>query len=219
MSQAEAVQSREAMRFEILGDRQATLEIEPDDHRTEAAVLAARLVNLSSKGAKLSVSEQLPRNRAIRMKLAVDELGLSFYLATRVCWTTQAADGMWFVGCELSPNVPESILKHITEGGRLERREDDRRPVLHQVGVCRKALFRLKEERGELRNFAAGGMCVSTTAPAKLGEKLAVRFGQGAEIPLVEVVVRWQMQQGEHYLIGCEYADPGSFAMLTSLLK
>ncbi len=62
-------------------------------------------------------------------------------------------------------------------------------------------------------------MCVSTTAPAKLGEKLAMRFGQGAEIPLVEVVVRWQMQQGEHYLIGCEYADPGSFAMLTSLLK
>ena len=219
MSQAEAVKSREALRFEILGDRQATLEIEPDDLRSEALILAARLVNLSSKGAKLSVSEELPRNRAIRMKLAVDELGLSFYLATRVCWTTQGEEGMWFIGCELSPNVPESILKHITEGGRLERREDDRRPVLREVGVCRKALFRMKEERGELRNFASGGMCVSTTAPAKLGEKLAMRFGQAAEVPLVEVMVRWQMQQGDHYLIGCEYADPGSFAMLTSLLK
>lgn len=219
MPQAEAVQSREAMRFEVLGDRQATLEIESDDFRSESDVLAARLVNLSSKGAKLSVSTELPRNRAIRMKLEVDELGLSFYLATRVCWTTQAADGMWLVGCELSPNVPESILKHIADGGRLERREDDRRPVARNVGVCRKTLFRMKEELGELRNFASGGMCVSTTTPAKLGEKLAIRFGQGTEIPLVEVVVRWQMQQGEHYLIGCEYADSGSFAMLTSLLK
>lgn len=218
MSQASVVQSREAMRFEILGDRHATLEIEPDDFRSEATVLAARLVNLSSKGAKLSVAMQLPRNRAIRMKLAVDELGLSFYLATRVCWTTEAADGTWFVGCELSPNVPESILKHITEGGRLERREDDRRSVAQSVGVCRKGFFRTREERGELRNFASGGMCVSTTAPARLGEKLAIRFGQGTEIPLVEVLVRWQMQQGEHYLIGCEYVDSGSFAMLTSLL-
>ncbi|MBA4016522.1 MAG: hypothetical protein C0483_04985 [Pirellula sp.] len=219
MSQVEAVKSREAMRFEILGDRQATLEIEPVDLHSEASLLAARLVNLSSKGAKLSVSEDLPRNRAIRMKLAVDELGLSFYLATRVCWTTKGENGSWFVGCELSPNVPESILKHVTEGGRLERREDDRRPVVHEVGVCRKTMFRTKEDLGVLRNFASGGMCVSTTAPAKLGEKLAMRFGRLAEIPLVEVVVRWQMQQGEHYLIGCEYADPGSFAMLNSLLK
>lgn len=213
------IQAREAERFEIVEERRVALEIEPDDLRSEPQIISARLLNLSTTGAKLGAPICLPRDRAIRLKLSIDEMGVSFYLSTRVCWSAPAGEHGFTVGCQLSPNVPASVLKHLAQGARPERREDDRRPTTHATTIVRKSLFRTKEEAGLLRNFAAGGVCLDLASPAKLGETLNLRFGEASQIPLVEVVVRWQLQEGDRYTVGCEYSDPSSFAMLASLLK
>jgi hypothetical protein len=211
--------SREAPRYELVDERQVQLELEPDDLHSEPSTVMARLLNLSTQGAKLAVPLDPPRNWTIRMKLAIDELGVSFYLSTRVCWSAPAGDGGYLIGCQLSPAVPETVLRHVAGGARPERREDDRRPTTHQIAVIRKSFFRTREETGVLRNFATGGVCIEVGGGAKLGEVINLRLGEATEIPAIEVVVRWTLQEGDRYLWGCEYADPGSFAMLASLLK
>ncbi|MGC3969343.1 MAG: PilZ domain-containing protein [Pirellulales bacterium] len=213
------IHARESERYEIVEERQVALEIESDDLRDEATVVTARLLNLSTQGAKLAVPKALPRDRAIRLKLCARRNGRELLLVHARLLEAPAGEHGFTVGCQLSPNVPASVLQHISKGAKPERRDDDRRPTAHETTVVRKSLFRTKEEPGTLRNFAAGGVCVEVGTAAKLGETLSLRFGDDEQIPLVEVVVRWQLQEGNRFLLGCEYTDVSSFAMLASLLK
>jgi hypothetical protein len=83
------------------------------------------------------------------------------------------------------------------------------------VKVIRRGLLRSREEPAELHNYAAGGICLAKPQPAKLGERLAVRVGNSTKI---EVIVRWQLQQGEQCLLGCQYVSAASFQVLKTAL-
>lgn len=216
MSQAAVVGARVEPRYEIDGELGVIVFIEPEDHRAEPIELKATLLNLSASGAKMSVPAALEQDKAIKIKLIVEKLGVSFYLQARVCWAEQDGTAASIVGCSLTPNIPEGVLSHLGSGGKLNRRDQDRRATAIQVGIGRTGLRLWSREKAELRNYAAGGVCLETGKSAQLGETLRVRFATD-QVDGVDVVVRWVMQQGERFLMGCEYKDPAGFAVLRAM--
>lgn len=209
-----AVAERAQPRYEIEESFSVELVIEPDDHRAEPIRLAATVLNLSTRGAKLAVPMALERDRTVRIQLVVDRLGLSFYLSARVCWAAPAGTEASVVGCQLSPPIPDGILKHIAQGGRLNRRDQDRRPVEATVAISRQGARLWSREQGLLRNYAAGGVCLETGKSAALGEKFQIRLN-GTQLG---IVVRWVIQQDDRYLLGCEYEDAASYSSLEAAL-
>lgn len=216
MSQV-AAHPRVEPRYEIDGELGVTLIIEPNDHRAAPIELKATLLNLSASGAKMSVPMALEQDKSVRVKLVVEKLGLTFNLSARVCWAEVAGAEQCIIGCQLSPNIPAGILQNVSQGGKLNRRDQDRRATAIQVGIGRSGGLRIwSREKAELRNYAAGGVCLETTKTAQLGEVLRVRFAT-AEVDGIDVVVRWVMQQGDRHLMGCEYQDPAGFALLRAM--
>jgi len=203
-------------RYEIDGELGVTMIIEPEDHRAAPIELAATLLNLSASGAKMVVPAALEQDRSVRIKLVVEKLGLSFYLSARVCWAASEGAESSIVGCQLSPNIPEGILQHVARGGRLNRRDKDRRATSIQVQLNRAGMRFWSREKAGLRNYAAGGVCLETHKTAALGEVIRIRFPT-EQVDGVDVVVRWVMQQGDRYLIGCEYQEASSFALLQAM--
>ena len=213
------VTDRADARYELIGNQVVTVTIESDYHRAEPTTVSAQLLNLSSSGAKLSLPLDLPRDRSIRIKLTLDEFGLTIYVSGKVCWAakTTEVDHACLVGCRLSPNIPMSILEHVAQTGRLDRREEDRRPAKCAVEVVRRRTFRSVVEAADLRNYASGGVCLATSQPAELGERFGVRLGASAT--KIDVIVRWQMNQGNVCLVGCEYVDAASYDVLKALFE
>lgn len=209
------VGSRVEPRYEIDGELGVIVFIEPEDHRAEPIELNATLLNLSASGAKMSVPTALEQDRLLKIKLIVEKLGVSFYLQARVCWAERDGAAS-IVGCALKPNIPEGVLSHLAAGGRLNRRDQDRRTAAIQVGLGRTGIRLWSREKAELRNYAAGGVCLETGKTAQLGETLRVRFATD-QVDGVDVTVRWVMQQGERFLMGCEYKDPAGFAVLKAM--
>jgi hypothetical protein len=212
-----ATAQREELRFELVGRRFVTLTIEPDDHRAERLTGTAQLLNLSSNGARLSVPFELPKSKSMRIKLEVDDLGLSIYMAAEVCWQALSDSQENTIGCRLSPQIPPSILKHVTEGSQPDRRDEERLPSIHRVVLDGGLGPTQMHAHAELRNYAAGGLCLEAAAPAELGQQLRLQVGSAATE--VRVVVRWHLQKGVRHLIGCVYADPNGFERLTAALK
>ncbi|MCE9607307.1 MAG: PilZ domain-containing protein [Planctomycetia bacterium] len=217
MSQV-AVASRVEPRYEIDGELAVTLIIEPDDYRSAPIEVEATLINLSASGAKLAVPTALEQDKTVRIKLVVDRLGLSFYLSARVCWAAPEGESSSIVGCQLSPNIPEGILQHIAQGGRLNRRDQDRRATSMQVGIARGGIRLWSREKAVIRNYAAGGVCLEMTKSAQLAEVLRLRFAMD-ELEGVDVVVRWVIQQEDRFLMGCEYQNATSFARLQAVFN
>ena len=215
MSQA-AAGPRSEPRYEIDGELGVTLIIEPEDHRAAPIEMKATLLNLSASGAKMVVPTTLQQDRTVRVKFVVEKLGLTFYMSARVCWVAAEGFESSIVGCQLKPNIPEGILSHLASGGRLNRRDQDRKATAINVGLTRGGIRLWSREKACLRNYATGGVCLETQKTAKLGETLRIRFATD-QVDGVDVVVRWVMQQDERYLIGCEYQDAASFALLQAM--
>ena len=135
-------------------------------------------------------------------------------LSARVCWAAPAGTEASVVGCQLSPPIPDGILKHIAQGGRLNRRDQDRRPVEATVAIARHGARIWSREQGLLRNYAAGGVCLETGKSAALGEKFQIRLNSTQ----LGIVVRWVIQQDDRYLLGCEYEDTASYSLLEAAL-
>jgi hypothetical protein len=212
------VTERADVRYELVGNQTVTVTADGEDYRAEPQTVTAQLLNLSTSGAKLSLPLDLPRDRSMRIKLTLEEFGLTIYVSGVVCWSAKSdgAEQSCIVGCRLNPNIPVSILEHVAQTGRLDRRDEDRRPTKFGVEVVRRRTLRSITEPADLRNYASGGVCLATAQPAELGERFGVRLG--ASGVKVDVIVRWTMNQGDVFLAGCEYVDPKSYDAIKSVL-
>lgn len=209
-------QDRIQPRYALLEAFCVEVEVERDERPGETLRVVATVLNLSANGAKLAVPQAMGRDETFRIRLAVDRLGLNFYLWAQVCWA--APDGAaCIVGCRFTPDLPEGILQQLAEGMRLDRRDRDRLKTCAKVGIVRENSRFWSRETGRLHNYATGGVCVETDRTAKLGETVTLRLDKKHRVE-VPVVVRWVAEQDDRYLMGCEYADPQSFARMQDAL-
>jgi hypothetical protein len=207
---------REELRYEIPGDQTVSIAVDPIDHRALPQVLTAHLINLSASGAKLAVAAHLPPHKMLRLKLQIPSLSLELYVSAKVCWASHSEPDQCILGVRLSPRISESLLGHLAAGGRLDRREATRVADTVQLHFVRDRRLPGAVERATVQNYSAGGMCLETTTPARIGERIQVRFSDAAQTAIV-AVVRWQLQQGNCCLLGCGYVEADGFEKLTSL--
>lgn len=194
------------LRYEIGGDQHVAVTIDPDDLRHGRRTLDARLINLSGGGARFSVPWAIPQGETLRVQLAIESLGLSMYVTAEVCWTAEDGSGNSILGCRVQPAVPAGIIAQLAQGGRLDRREVRRRPAACEVAIKRPmSSWWSSAQTGALRNVAGGGLCLETRKAVKLGEPFHIAPAESALE--IEVMPRWQLQEGKSYLVGCEFVD------------
>ena len=207
----------EELRYQIDGEQLVTVTVDPDDHRAGRRTLEARLINLSSGGARFSLPLSIPVGETLRVQLAIERLGLSMYVTAEVCWTAADGSGNSLLGCKVQPSVPAGILAQLAQGGRLDLRSMVRRKTTCDVSIRRpSSSWWHGAPSGSLRDVACGGLCIETRKAVKLGESLHIA-PSAADLQL-EVLPRWQLRQGDSYLIGCVFVDQGRAAEFAATL-
>lgn len=217
MSVLAALQPRADVRYEIFGEQSVALSLDTNDHRFQPQVVVARLLNLSVRGARLEAPCALAPGQTFRLKLSNDRLGLNFYLAGQVCWSAMKDERACIVGCRLNPRIPDALLHHLAAGGRLDRRESTRRAETCSLRIVGGADLHGDLVPAGLANYAAGGMCLELTQRVQLGDRLEVVFDEPLSLAL-QVVARWQLEQGDRLVLGCEYVDRGDCARIEAAL-
>ncbi|MDX1945508.1 MAG: PilZ domain-containing protein [Pirellulaceae bacterium] len=189
-------------RFDLDGRQEVNVTVEPDGHRDSPLLLVGKLMNLSSRGAKLAVPKLLPIGRKLRVKVSIERLAMELHTLATVCWISPEKAEESVVGCRLSPAIPEGIMSHLAAGGKLERREATRDEDHCRVPILRAGGNAMNPEWARLQNYSTGGFCLQTTRPANLGERVQFVLDAAKNV-VIQAVVRWQLGQGDHYLLGC----------------
>jgi hypothetical protein len=204
---------REEPRYEIAGDQAVQLVVEPTDHRAQPLTLSGRLMNLSASGAKLAVAAQLPPHKTLRLRMRIESMSLELYVSANVCWASHGGADQCILGCRLSPRLPPGMLSHLTAGGRLDRRDSARESQLRTLRVVRDRVAGGAAQSATVHNYSRGGLCLEATTPARIGERIGIVLDQPSK-PAIQVVARWQLQQGNRCIIGCGYAEADTFERL-----
>jgi hypothetical protein len=171
-----------------------------------------RLVNLSQNGARLVVDQEIPLNGTVRIKLAVPDLGLEFYVGGAVCWIRPAEEqaGAWTMGCSLRPGVPQRLLAHMAQGGVVERRFEQRSGQRIPVQVL--AGDRGAEFAATLHNYSHGGFCLETENMVDPGQRLELRLTHAnGDQTVIDGTVRWALHADNLWLAGCAFGAADTF--------
>jgi hypothetical protein len=175
-----------------------------------------RLVNLSQNGARLVVDQEIPLNGTVRIKLALPELGLEFYVGGAVCWI-QPADQQqtgWIMGCSLRPGVPQRLLSRMAQGGVVERRFEPRSG--QKVPVRVHTVNPAAEFAATLHNYSRGGFCLETENMVDPGQELELHLthSTGAR-DVIGGTLRWALHVDNAWLAGCAFRTPDAFDRLS----
>ena len=213
MHSAVGLEPRGDLRYEIVGRQIASVTLDPEDVREEPAVFQARLLNLSRKGAKFSVPVEFPLQKTLRIKLSVDDLALSLFVAAEVCWSEPDGNGGHHVGCSLNPSIPPGVFDRFAVDGRLDRRGSGRYTDTLGLRAIRK--LSRKGEVVTLRNYSRGGFCMLSRRPAQPGERIEISVDERGRLSIA-AKTQWQVNLEKQYLIGCTFLDEKDFGRLQS---
>jgi PilZ domain-containing protein len=203
---------RDTARLEFADIPTVSITLDAAQDRFKPRVIWASLINLSSQGAKLALPIILPQNKEFRLRLTIDQFALQFYVSAKVCWTAVGGEDGSVIGCRFRPSLPNGLLDHLAAGGTLDRRDSPRGKVKSTIRIVRQRRP-ARSELANLQNFSTGGFCIETTRPATPGELFRV-LPEAAENTAFDAVIRWQLQQGKRYLLGCGYVGKKGFERL-----
>jgi hypothetical protein len=198
-------------RFSLGGEHEVTVTIEPEDHRQEPQVCLGRLLDLSRSGARFRLPLDVPVANTLRVKIALSDLGMEFYVGASVCWTKPDDSGFWQLGCLLNPAIPAGLFERLSRGGRIDRRDTPRAQRTLNVPV----FWELAGQRveGVLQNYSRGGFCVLVDRPGKPGQRLQVQL-EGEQTLVVVAESEWQLASSEGYFVGCSFSNSRGFERL-----
>lgn len=150
------------------------------------------------------------------MKLEIDELGVTFYVAGQVCWSKPGEDGNWVFGCHLNPCLPEGAFEILAKSGQVNRRLEGR--VQSRVGL--EALWELDGVALPitLQNYSQGGFCVRTREPGRAGRRFHLRIPRPDNLLIVANAI-WQLNVADGFLVGCSFLNGRDFERLHQLVE
>ena len=164
------------------------------DHRATERLHDACLIDVSQHGARLTSSSRIPVDDAIRLDLIVEDLGMEFHVAGKVCWNEQADDGSYLTGCVLEPWLPDGVLDRLAKGGRLDRRFDPRFSEDIKLAARRESID--GHVPVTLRNYSNGGFCFLSSESLTLDERLLFCVDQTKNVLIVATLI-WQLRVEE----------------------
>lgn len=206
--------SRNEPRFETRNPE--TVRVTIGEVGTDGGVAAqGKLSDISRGGAKLIVSQRLPMQASVCMRLENPELQLDLTITGEVCWIVPAEGEGFAIGCTFVPDLPTDILEKLFACGLLERRIFSRRALR----VPAKARWEMEPNPTDafLWDLSEGGFCVLSPQPRTPGKRVLVTVTSGDKEAYIPAKTQWGMKVGEGYVVGCEFVSKDGYLMLRDL--
>jgi len=164
----------------------------------------AKLIDISRRGLKLSLSEPLKFNEMVDIKLRCSEPHIDFVLSAEVKWLRHNSDAMaWIIGCSVSNQIPDEFFKETAMYGAYDRRSalryDFKKLAVARWEACQ------DEIPVGIVNMSPGGFCISSPEPGHVDKRIWLDL-ENTDGKRIHVTARsvWQVQFESGYLIGCE---------------
>lgn len=180
-------------------------------HTQEASVLMfeARILRL-----KLS-RELLPLQRCTIAVTDQDGLQRDFVAAT--IHHVRTRPQCVHVTCELDEPLSEASVQRLVDGGHLDRRHTDRRPVA--IDACARSELNSAALPIRVVDLSKGGCCLRSTTEVPIQHRIEL-FSWDEDVGArgVVVSVKWIRPDKEGFLLGCRFARADGYSLLVSLL-
>lgn len=158
-----------------------------------------RLDNISTGGAQFTAPCRMRKNALVRISLRTQD-GLTLGMNAIVRWAIVDSQG-WVCGCQFEDELESEVLSQLAESGVLDRRRNQRIPVLLECS----AVFAGNPEKVNCRitDYSNGGVCLKSDVLVPLGYKVRVAVSDAGEKAEVYGVVQWVDEQQK--LMGIEF--------------
>lgn len=177
--------------------------------------LPARLLDLTSKGAKLSLESPLQFLEPIAVRLACPPAKFEHGLFAEVRWVRTGKDDEWLAGCSWEAPIPQELMDQLASVGGIQRRESPRMEVDGEATVW---WGPGKSVKVRFLDLSEGGFCLGSPEPGQGAWLRVVPAAVGEQHVQIIAQLRWQRQISDGYQLGCKFADPKDYTVLQQLL-
>ncbi|MEX0676963.1 MAG: PilZ domain-containing protein [Pirellulales bacterium] len=177
----------------------------------------AQLREISSTSVKLLVQGPPELSTGCRVRLVSSKLKAPLEFPAQIDWVRPNPAGDWLVECEFRPRMSEAAFAELLASGLLERRA----AVRYQTRIPVQVQWLPGESRvsGIVRDLSEGGLClclVTREAPPETRDVCVIVTTSRGEVPL-SLKIRWSLEVGRDYLIGCQFISSEDFEILRKL--
>ena len=177
----------------------------------------AELREISPGSAKLLLQGPPELSTRCRIRLCSSRLKQTLEIPARLDWARPNPAGDWLVECEFQPPISEASFADLLASGLLERRSAVRMQT--RIAVQVQWLPEGAWVSGIVRDLSEGGLClclVTREAPLETRD-VSVIVGTSKGEATLGLRIRWSLQVGRDYLIGCQFVRNEDFEVLRRL--
>jgi PilZ domain len=178
---------------------------------------AAELREISPGSAKLLVKGPPELSTSCRIRLTSSKLKQPLEMPAELDWLRPNPAGDWLVECEFQPRLSAALFADIVASGLLERRSAVRFQT--RIPVQIEWLPGTPRVPGIVRDLSEGGLClclVTKEAPPD-SRDVSVIADASDKPSALKLRIRWSLQVGPDYLIGCQFVHGDDFDVLRRL--
>jgi hypothetical protein len=177
----------------------------------------AELREISPGSAKLLVKGPPELSTSCRIRITSSKLKRPLEMPAQLDWLRPNPAGDWLVECEFQPRLSAALFADILTSGLLERRSAVR--LQTRIGVQVEWLPGTPRISGIVRDLSEGGLClclVTKEAPPDTRDVSVIANASLGEMAL-KLKIRWSLQIGPDFLIGCQFVRSDDFDILRRL--
>jgi len=180
-------------------------------HTQEAVVLM-----FENRILRLALSQELlPLQRCTIAVTDSDGLQCDFVGAT--IHHVRAREKCVHVTCELDETLGGASVQRLVDGGQLNRRHTDRRPVA--IDACARSELNSTAMPIRVVDLSKGGCCLQSTVEVPVQHRIELfSWDEDVSARGVVVSVKWVRPIEEGFLLGCRFARADGYSSLVSLL-
>lgn len=214
MESREVIQSERERRYNVRMPAAVEVVVERKGGLLPEQV-PARLLDLTPKGAKLSLDSPLQFMEPVAVRLVSAHAGVEQRHFAQVRWVRAGEGDEWLAGCSWDAPVPQEVLDQLASTGALQRRESARMEVDGEATVW---WGPGKGVKVRFLDLSEGGFCLGSPEPGQGAWLRVVPAAVGEQHVQIIAQLRWQRQIPDGYQLGCKFADPKDYAVLQRLL-
>ncbi len=169
--------------------------------------LKAEMLDLSTGGAKLRVSELLRLDEKIDVRIETHDRHIELTVPSKICWIRADGANHWTLGCAFQPPLPNHLIVSLAHRGYVERRTNHRKPIQRTAQV--RWEMESTWQAVTLLDYSDDGFCMTGLLPSLETSRLLLN-GQLAEGEHVELPaqLQWKCRENDTWVCGCQFREP-----------
>ncbi|MGE3410104.1 MAG: PilZ domain-containing protein [Pirellulales bacterium] len=211
------MQYQRESRFRVAAPHHVKVVFERADGRSPA-IISGELLDMSRGGAKLFVAQALQNGENVLMRIEDAAFDLRLSVSANVGWIKRSGD-RFGLGVVFSPSLPESTIGEMLTKGILERRLAPRKETRVPLQARWECSASAEPRDVDLIDISPGGFCLRSAVPAVVGSRMRLLTRDNERhAPEINAKVRWQLDEKNGFLIGCELNGMTSAAKLHEIV-